>query len=189
MASGFEHRRIDLDSKRQRGNRAHARDGDQTLADLAGFVRGVQFGVEVFDTGVDLVDLLTQKDEHLPGLRRYGGLLFNSREQRHDFSGSLTSDDAELGGVTAHCVDQSGALTDQGLTHLQDYALSLLVATGEAPAISAPTNTDAHRIAEGVRAERRALGMLGPDLRVVRATGSERDYALRLARGDPGPAV
>jgi hypothetical protein len=59
-----------------------------------------------------------------------------------------------------------------------------LVATGEAPAISAPTNTDAHRIAEGVRAERRALGMLGPDLRVVRATDGERDYALRLARGD-----
>ena len=59
-----------------------------------------------------------------------------------------------------------------------------LVATGEAPAISAPTNTDAHRIAEGVRAERRALGILGPELRVVRATDGERDYALRLARGD-----
>ena len=32
----------------------------------------------------------------------------------------------KLGGVTAHRVDQSGALTDQGLTHLQDHALSLL---------------------------------------------------------------
>ena len=59
-----------------------------------------------------------------------------------------------------------------------------LAATGEPPAISAPTNTDAHRIAEGVRAERRALGMLGPELRVVRATDGERDYALRLAQGD-----
>jgi hypothetical protein len=59
-----------------------------------------------------------------------------------------------------------------------------LAATGGAPAISAPTNTDAYRIAEGVRAERSALGMLGPDLRVVRATDGERDYALRLARGD-----
>ena len=46
MASGFEHRRVDLDGKRQRGNRAHARDGDQTLADLAGFMRGVQFGID-----------------------------------------------------------------------------------------------------------------------------------------------
>ena len=59
-----------------------------------------------------------------------------------------------------------------------------LAVTGEAPAISAPTNTDAHRIAEGVRAERRALGMLGPELRVVRATDGERDYALKLAQGD-----
>ena len=41
-------------------------------------------------------------------------------------SDSLAGDDAELGGVTAHRVDQSGALTDQGLTHLQDHALSLL---------------------------------------------------------------
>jgi hypothetical protein len=63
MASGFEHRRVDLDGKRQRGHGAHARNGDQTLADLAGFVRGVQFGVDVFDTGVDFVDLLTQKNE------------------------------------------------------------------------------------------------------------------------------
>ena len=28
--------------------------------------------------------------------------------------------------MAAHCVDQSGALTDQGLTHLQDHALGLL---------------------------------------------------------------
>ena len=52
--------------------------------------------------------------------------MFNSREQRHDFSGSLTGDDAELGGVSAYRVDQSGALTDQGLTNLQDHALGLL---------------------------------------------------------------
>jgi len=76
MASGLEHLRVDLDGKRQRGNRAHAgnrvakrtdvpedvsRTGDQTLADLAGFVRGVQFGVDVFDADVDFVDLLAQK--------------------------------------------------------------------------------------------------------------------------------
>ena len=82
-------RRIDLDGKRQRGNRAQARDGDQTLADLAGLVRGSQLGIDVFDTGVDFVDLLTQKDEHFLRLRRYGGLLFNSKEQRHDFSDSV----------------------------------------------------------------------------------------------------
>jgi hypothetical protein len=51
--------------------------------------------------------------------------LFNGGEERHDLSGSLTGDEAELGGVTAHRVDQSGALTDQGLTHLQDHALGL----------------------------------------------------------------
>ena len=59
-----------------------------------------------------------------------------------------------------------------------------LVATGEAPAVSVPTNTDAHRIGDGVRAARRAHGMLGTDLRVVHATDGERDYALRLAEGD-----
>ena len=59
-----------------------------------------------------------------------------------------------------------------------------LTATGEAPTISAPTNTDAHRIGEAVRTERRAMGLLGPDIRTVRATDGERDFALRLAVGD-----
>ncbi len=70
MASRLEHRRVDLDGKRQRGDWADARDGDETLADLAGFVRGVQFGVDFFDTGVGFVDLLTQSNKHLLGLRR-----------------------------------------------------------------------------------------------------------------------
>jgi Transposase IS116/IS110/IS902 family len=43
-----------------------------------------------------------------------------------DFSDSLAGDDAELAGVTPHRVDQGGALSDQGLAHLQDHALSLL---------------------------------------------------------------
>src|SRR5271166_768012 len=59
-----------------------------------------------------------------------------------------------------------------------------LEATGAAPTISAPTNTDAHRIGEAVRAERRAMGLLGPDAVTVRATDGERDYALTLAKGD-----
>ena len=53
-----------------------------------------------------------------------------------------------------------------------------------APTISAPTNTDAHRISEAVREQRREMGLLGSDIRAVRATDGERDYTLRLAIGD-----
>lgn len=59
-----------------------------------------------------------------------------------------------------------------------------LMATDEAPAISAPTNSDAHRIGEAVRDVRREMGTLGSDLRVVKATDGDRDYVLRLAKGD-----
>jgi hypothetical protein len=54
-----------------------------------------------------------------------------------------------------------------------------LEATGTAPTISAPTNSDAHRIGEAVRAQRRAMGLLGVDLWLLRATDSERDFTLR----------
>jgi hypothetical protein len=56
--------------------------------------------------------------------------------------------------------------------------------TGDAPTISAPTNSDAHRIAEAVRAERRKASHLGEDLMWLRATDGERDYVLALAKGD-----
>ena len=59
-----------------------------------------------------------------------------------------------------------------------------LQATGAAPTISAPTNTDAHRISVAVRDERRGLGLLGPDITSIRATDGERNFTLRLARGD-----
>jgi hypothetical protein len=59
-----------------------------------------------------------------------------------------------------------------------------LVATKNAPTISAPTNADAHQISEAVRLERRKLNLLGPDLITVKATDGERDWSLRLARGD-----
>jgi hypothetical protein len=59
-----------------------------------------------------------------------------------------------------------------------------LEATGEAPTISAPTNIDAHRISEAVRAERRSLSQLGPDLMRIQATDGQRDYNLALAAGD-----
>src|ERR1700727_2362247 len=126
MAAGFEHRRVDLDGQCQRDNWADARYGDQTLAELAGFVRGAQFGVDFLDTGLNFVNLPAKKDEHLHGLRRYGRGLFNSREQRHDLSRALGGDDAELSGVTTHRVDQSDTLADQCLTYLQDHTLGLL---------------------------------------------------------------
>lgn len=57
--------------------------------------------------------------------------------------------------------------------------------TGQAPAISAATNRDAHEISIAVRAERRALGQLGPDVRHVRAVGQKgHEYNLALAVGD-----
>ena len=59
-----------------------------------------------------------------------------------------------------------------------------LEATGAAPTISAPTNSDAHRIGAAVREQRRAMGLLGEDIRSVKATDGERDFTLRLARGD-----
>ena len=59
-----------------------------------------------------------------------------------------------------------------------------LAATGIAPTISAPTNSDAHQIGEAVRLERRKLGLVGTDQHVVKATDGERDYSLRLAAGD-----
>jgi hypothetical protein len=59
-----------------------------------------------------------------------------------------------------------------------------LEATGTAPTISAPTNADAQRIGEAVRAQRREVGLLGADTWSVRATDGERDFTLRLAAGD-----
>ena len=59
-----------------------------------------------------------------------------------------------------------------------------LQATGQAPSISAPTNQDAHNIGVAVRAERRGMGLLGPDVRPVNATDGERNYTLPLAIGD-----
>jgi conjugative relaxase-like TrwC/TraI family protein len=59
-----------------------------------------------------------------------------------------------------------------------------LAATGEAPTISAPTNSDTHQLGEAVRSERRKLGLVGPDLFTIRATDGDRKYILRLAKGD-----
>lgn len=61
----------------------------------------------------------------------------------------------------------------------------LLAATGEAPTISAPTNSDAQAISAAVRDERRKMGLVGPkDMLTVKATDGTRDYSLRLAQGD-----
>ncbi len=51
--------------------------------------------------------------------------------------------------------------------------------------ISAPTNHDAHEISKAIRNRRRALGEIGPDKKVVKATDiSGRTYDLALAEGD-----
>ena len=109
----------------------------------------------------------TERERHIVGLFREGRAAEALGMKRADGTAEMTPGGYE--GVVARVA--------------QLYR-ERLVATGQAPAISAPTNSDAHRIAEGVRTERRALGMLGPELRVVRATDGERDYALRLAQGD-----
>ena len=119
MAAGLERRRVDLDSQCQRDNWADARDGGQPLAELVGIGCGIPFSVDLLYTAVDFIDLVAQKDEHLPGLQRYGCLLFDRRKQERDLSGALADDDAELGGVTTHCVNKSNALSDQCPTHFK----------------------------------------------------------------------
>ena len=57
--------------------------------------------------------------------------------------------------------------------------------TGEAPGIVTPTNRDAHEISLAVRAERRAMGQLGPDVKRIRAVGQKgHEYEMALAVGD-----
>lgn len=73
---------------------------------------------------------------------------------------------------------------DQVIDRVAKLYRERLTTTGEAPTISAPTNMDAHRISEAVRAVRRDLGELGPDVRTVNALDGERQYRLALAKGD-----
>jgi hypothetical protein len=57
--------------------------------------------------------------------------------------------------------------------------------TGQAPTVSAPTNHDAHRVSIEIRKERRAAGLIGDDLKVIKAGDNEgRHYGLALAPGD-----
>ena len=79
MTAGLKRRRIDLGRQRQCNDPTDSRYGGQTCTDLAGLVRDIQFGIDFFDPGADLFDLLTKKNEHLFGLWRNSGFLFNSR--------------------------------------------------------------------------------------------------------------
>jgi conjugative relaxase-like TrwC/TraI family protein len=101
---------------------------------------------------------------------------------------SLFRDGRAAEALTLKRADGSAEMVPGGYGEVVDRVAKLYVerlqATGEAPAISAPTNSDAHRIGAAVRAERRALGLLGPDLRSVAATDGERSYDLALAVGD-----
>jgi len=59
-----------------------------------------------------------------------------------------------------------------------------LAATGHAPAMSAPTNADAHQVSAAVRDEKREMGLIGNDLVRIPASDGERAYQLSLAKGD-----
>jgi hypothetical protein len=60
-----------------------------------------------------------------------------------------------------------------------------LLATGTAPSMSAPTNRDAHDISLAVRAERREMGLLGPDQKRIRIADPDGgDARMALAAGD-----
>ena len=57
--------------------------------------------------------------------------------------------------------------------------------TGEAPGIATPTNRDAHEISLAIRAERKAMGLIGPDVKRIRAVGQgDHEYEMRLGIGD-----
>jgi len=57
--------------------------------------------------------------------------------------------------------------------------------TGEAPGIGTPINRDAHEISLAARAERRAMGRLGPDVMRIQAVGQQgHEYDMALAVGD-----
>lgn len=65
------------------------------------------------------------------------------------------------------------------IKRVADLYAERLAATGVAPTISAPTNADAHRIAEAVRAAR-GIGRG----RIIRATDGQRNYAMEVSKGD-----
>ena len=51
--------------------------------------------------------------------------------------------------------------------------------------VSAPTNTDAHRLSLSIREQRRALGDIGPDLVKIKAADRDgNNYDMKLAAGD-----
>lgn len=63
-------------------------------------------------------------------------------------------------------------------------AAGLAAGAGEGVTVSAPTNRDARAIGAAIRDQRRALGLLGPDLRQVEATDGVERYTLALGVGD-----
>ena len=66
----------------------------------------------------------------------------------------------------------------------RDYA-ARLAATGKSPGVVTPSNRDAHEVSLAIRAERRGMGLLGPDAMHFDAVGQKgHEYRLDLARGD-----
>jgi hypothetical protein len=71
------------------------------------------------------------------------------------------------------------------IKRVSEIYVERLQATGVAPSICAPTNSDAHQISAAVRSERRRLGMVGErDLITIVASDGNREYNLPLAKGD-----
>ena len=67
----------------------------------------------------------------------------------------------------------------------RSFTAERLEATGAAPTITAPTNRDAHRDRRGrPRRAAQCSGCSAPDITSIRATDGERNFTLRLARGD-----
>jgi hypothetical protein len=71
-------------------------------------------------------DLLAKQGQHLLGRGWNARLRLNGCEQGHNLAGPLGGDHTEFGGVAPQCVDQTGALAEQGLAHLQHQAIRLL---------------------------------------------------------------
>lgn len=145
-------------------------DDKQTKAIEAGSVTDLSYralGREAVPVIMTTKRQVTEREQKIVGLLREGRAAEALDMKRSDGSAEMVYGGPE--GVIARVAKL--------------YA-ERLVATGEAPSISAPTNLDAHRISEAVRVEQRKLGHVGADLLTIKATDGTREYAMKLAKGD-----
>ena len=62
--------------------------------------------------------------------------------------------------------------------------MSRLKETSRQPTISTPTNPEAHQISLALREAKQAAGLIGSDVRRIKATSGKEDYVMALAPGD-----